>query len=89
MFLKQTPKVNATADEKGLTIETSGTVKFRFSNGGTFTQGKWELPGMTIDVTTDGTMSGSAEPVAVEGVPGACDLTYTGVTKVRLLMHPK
>ena len=49
--------IDATADEHGITISASGTIKIRIHANGAdpakFTATGWELPGLKVAVTSD------------------------------------
>ena len=84
--LVQCPAVDATADERGLTISTTGTVRFRIHAKGLdpakVVAKNWSLPGLGVAVTSDA--------VDFSATPGAdsVDLVYTGITSMRLDIKP-
>jgi hypothetical protein len=80
--LVQSPVVDATADEHGLTISTSGTVRLRI-HARDLVQNKviatdWALPGLHVGVVSD------AKSFTVEKTADAIDLVYTGIQGMRL-----
>jgi hypothetical protein len=80
--LVQSPAVDATADEHGLTISTSGTIRLRV-HARDLAQNKvnateWILPGLHIAVASD------AKSFVVEKNADAIDLVYTGIQGMRL-----
>jgi hypothetical protein len=80
--LVQCPPVAATADEKGLTISTTGTVRLRIHAKDLLQKqvtGKdWQLPGLHVAVTSD------AKSFTVEKAEHAIDLVYSGMNEMRL-----
>lgn len=80
--LVQCPPVDASADEHGLTIATSGTVRLRIHakdlEQKLVTATDWKLPGLQISVASD------SKGFSVEKAPGAIDLVYAGVDTMRL-----
>ena len=80
--LVQSPPIDASADQHGLTISTSGTVRLRIHAKGLDANkvraAGWELPGLHISVASD------ASGFTVEKVAGDTDLVYPGVNKMRL-----
>jgi len=80
--LVQSPMIDAKADEHGLTISTTGTIRLRIHAKG-LSQGKisatdWELPGLSVAVTSD------VRNFSLEKAEKAVDLVYSGITSVRL-----
>jgi hypothetical protein len=80
--LTESPMIEVTADEHGLTISASGTVRLRI-HAKNLVQNKlgakrWEMPGLSIDVDSD------AKDFKVEQVPSGVDLIYAGVNRMRL-----
>jgi hypothetical protein len=80
--LVQSPMVDATADEHGLTISTTGTVRWRIhakdlvqKNVG---ETEWNLPGLRVKAASD------AKSFSVEKAGDAIDLVYTGISHMRL-----
>jgi hypothetical protein len=87
--LTRAPNLNATADRNGITIETKGDVSFRIAANGvappSITANQWNLPGMSIAVQSDGAFS--SHPTDSSEAPNAIDVTYTGVSRIRLQLH--
>jgi hypothetical protein len=80
--LTQAPMIDATADEHGLTISATGTIRFRI-HAKEMVQSKvsekeWELPGLRITVGAD------AKSFSMEKAEDAIDLIYSGMTTMRL-----
>jgi hypothetical protein len=80
--LTQAPMVDATADEHGLKISATGTVRFRI-HARNMAQTKasekeWELPGLRIAVDSD------AKSFSIEKADEAVDLIYSGMTTMTL-----
>ena len=79
--------VDATADEHGLTISTTGTIRLRVhANGlvpGDITAAEWRLPGLHVAVVSD------AKSFRVLETTDAIDLLYAGMTRTRLEIQPK
>ena len=84
--LVRSPPIDASADQHGLTISTSGTVRLRIHANGLDTKKVtatgWELPGLHISVASD------ASGFTVEKAAGDIDLVYPGVNKMRLEIAP-
>src|SRR5215469_6980653 len=80
--LVQCPVVDATADKQGLTISTTGTVRWRiFAKGmeqAKLSSTKWDLPGVEITVSSD------SKDFKVEKNQDAFDLVYDGISSMRL-----
>jgi hypothetical protein len=80
------PLVDAAADEHGLTIVATGDIRLRFfaPNAGPtkVSSTRWELPGLNVDVSSDA--KGFAQTKSGE----AMDVTYSGMTKMTLSIHP-
>jgi hypothetical protein len=80
--LVQSPMVDATADEHGLTISTNGTIRLRIhardlvQNDVKATA--WDLPGLRVAVTSD------ASSFKIEKAADAIDVVYAGVQGIRL-----
>ena len=59
--LYEAPMIDATADEHGITISASGTIKIRIHANGAdaakITATGWELPGLNVAVTADSKVS--------------------------------
>jgi hypothetical protein len=87
--LTQAPNLNATADRDGITIETKGDVTFRIAASGiavpSITANQWNLPGMPIAVQSDGAFS--SHPTDSSEAPNAVDVTYSGVSRIRLQLR--
>jgi len=84
--LVESPMVDATADQQGITISTTGTVRLRLhardiaqANIGAT---DWKLPGLHILVTSD------AKNFTIEKTQDSLDLVYTGITEIKLNIHP-
>jgi len=80
--LIEAPMLDATADKDGLTISAQGTVRFRV-HARDAAQAKieatgWELPGLRVGVAAD------AKSFRVDKVEGGFDVTYVGITGMRL-----
>ena len=80
--LVECPMVDATADQHGLTISTTGTVRLRIHAKGLM-QDKvsakdWTLPGLHVAVSSD------AKDFRVEQAASGVDLVYSGITQMRL-----
>jgi hypothetical protein len=80
--LVQSPMVDATADEHGLTISTTGTTRWRIhakdlvqKNVG---KTEWNLPGLHVEITSD------AKSFSIEKAADAIDLVYSGMNEMRL-----
>jgi hypothetical protein len=80
--LVQCPPVDASADEHGLTIDTSGTARFRIHAAGLDTSKVsgtiWDLPGIHITAKTDSTGA------TVEPGKDYVDVVYNGMNHMRL-----
>ena len=87
--LTHAPNLNATADRDGITIETKGDVTFRIAASGiavpSITAKQWNLPGMPIAVQSDGAFS--SHPAGSSEAPNAVDITYSGVSRIRLQLR--
>ena len=80
--LTQAPMIDATADQHGLKISATGTVRFRI-HAKNMVQTKvsatvWDLPGLHVAVTSD------AKNFSVEKTEGAIDLVYAEMTGMSL-----
>jgi hypothetical protein len=82
MLLVQSPMVDASADEHGLTISATGTIRLRIhakdlvqKNVG---KTEWSLPGLQVEVTSD------AKGFSIEKATDAIDLVYSGMNQMRL-----
>jgi hypothetical protein len=82
VLLVQSPMVDATADEHGLTISTTGTIRLRI-HAKDMAQAKisadaWDLPGLQVAIRSD------AKNFSLEKVEGGIELVYSGITGMRL-----
>jgi hypothetical protein len=81
--LMESPMIDASADNKGLTISTSGTIRLRLHAKDMVRENVsatvWELPGLHVAVASDAKSFG-VEEVADDAI----DLIYAGITGVRL-----
>jgi hypothetical protein len=80
--LMESPMIDVTADKQGLTISTTGTIRLRI-HAKDLVQTKisatnWELPGLSVAVTSDN------KNFSVQKTEDAIDLTYAGITGVKL-----
>jgi hypothetical protein len=80
--LVQSPMVDATADEHGLTISAAGTIVLRI-HAKDMLQEKisatdWELPGLHIVAGSD------VQRFSIQETSDSIDLVYAGMTKMRL-----
>ena len=82
LLLVQSPMVDASADEHGLTISATGTIRLRIhakdlvqKNVG---KAEWNLPGLQVEVTSD------AKGFSIEEATDAIDLVYIGMNQMRL-----
>ena len=88
------PMIDATADEQGITISTEGTIRLRIHAKGLdpaqLTQTLWNLPGLHIAVTSDAQSLFTLEPTDPAKLDPAMkeddgmDIVYAGITKMRL-----
>jgi hypothetical protein len=80
--LVQCPVVDATADKQGLTISTTGDVRWRIHAKGMdqakITANSWELPGLKIVISSD------SKNFKMENAKEDVDIMYTGITGMRL-----
>ena len=80
--LLQCPPVDASADEHGLTIDTSGTVRFRIHaarlDQSKLTGTDWNLPGVHVTAQSD------AKDSTVEAGKDYVDVVYNGMNHMRL-----
>jgi len=80
--LIQCPPVDATADERGLSIATNGTVRLRIhAKGlakGQIAVAQWLLPGLHVAVASDN------KAFAVKDAPDSIDLVYSDMSHMRL-----
>ncbi len=91
----EAPMIDATADEHGITISTTGTLRLRIHAKdmapGQLSQSLWDLPGLRVAVTADTqsifslerTDPARADPIQ-SGDADAVDLGYEGITSMRL-----
>jgi hypothetical protein len=84
--LVESPALDATADQHGITISTTGTVKIRIHAKGLakdkITAASWAAPGMQVNIKADQknfTADANGENV---------DLTYSGITAMRWDIAP-
>jgi len=90
----RSPMIDATADEKGLTISTTGTIRLRIHAKSLVqakvTQGIWDLPGLRVAIASDSTGAFTLEKASADFNPyfeapdDTMDVTYPGITKMRL-----
>lgn len=81
--LTESPRINAVADKDGITVETAGDLIFDIEAEGrqTISATAWTLPGMAVEVETDGSFSQKSK--------GAhATLTYRGVHHMKLRLAP-
>jgi len=82
----QSPMIDATADERGLTISTTGTLRLRVHAKDVasrdITAGEWRLAGLHVAVLSD------AKSFKVQETTDAIDLVYAGMTRTRLDIEP-
>jgi hypothetical protein len=80
--LTQAPMIDATADEHGIKISATGTVRFRIHAKDLaqtkVSEKEWELPGLRIAVDDD------AKNFSIEKADDAVDITYSGMTVMTL-----
>lgn len=85
--LTRCPKIDATADKKGIVITADGDVSFRISAPGLASSnakaGEWTLPGLTVHVDSD------AKGFTAEQHGQFVDVTYTGMTKMTMTFNPE
>ena len=78
----QSPMIDAVADEHGLTISATGTIRLRIHatdmQQAKVTATSWELPGLRVTVASD------AKSFSMETTGDAIDLIYSDMTKMRL-----
>jgi hypothetical protein len=83
--LTRCPKIDATADKRGIVITADGDVSFRISAPsfapGNAKAGEWTLPGLTVHVDTD------SKGFAAEQHGQFVDVTYTGMTKMTMTFN--
>jgi hypothetical protein len=86
--------IDATADEHGLTISTTGTIRLRIHAkglvAGQLTQSMWNLPGLHVAVAADsqGTFRVEEPDATINQyflvTDDMVDLVYPGITRMRL-----
>jgi hypothetical protein len=83
--LIQSPMIDAIADQQGLTISATGTIRLRIHAKeivpGKITEKQWDLPGLNIAISSD------AKGFSVEKTGDAIDLVYTGMTRMKLAIR--
>lgn len=83
--LVQCPPVDATADEHGLTIDTSGTVRFRIHAVGIdkskVSQASWDLPSLHVTAEND------AKGFTLDAGKDYVDLVYSGMNHMHLAIE--
>jgi hypothetical protein len=80
--LVQSPMIDVTADEHGLKISATGTIRLRI-HAKEMVQAKvgekqWDLPGLRVSVDSD------AKIFSIEKAEDATDLVYSGMSKMTL-----
>jgi hypothetical protein len=82
----QSPMIDAAADERGLTISATGTIRLRVHAKqlvpGDITAAEWKLPGLHVAVVSD------AKRFSVQEGADVIDLVYAGMTRTRLDIEP-
>jgi hypothetical protein len=85
--LVECPMVDVIADKTGLTISTSGTVRFRIYaknlSAEKLTTKNWDLPGLHIAVTSDG------KSFRTEQTGSTVDLIYSDLTHMMLAIQSR
>jgi hypothetical protein len=85
LMLTRSPLIDASADKKGIDISATGDVSFRISAPGLVAanvkSAEWTLPGLTVHVNTD------SKGFTAEQHGKFVDLTYTGMTKMKLVFN--
>jgi hypothetical protein len=80
--LMESPMIDASANEHGLTISATGTIRLRIHAKemvqAKISEKEWELPGLRVAVDSD------AKSFSVERAEDAIDLIYSGMTTMRL-----
>ena len=81
--------IDVTADREGIGIQTDGDVTFRIHAGkqeGALVDKRWKLPGLTVEVETDGhDFSASAS----EDCEACEDVSYKAVHTLRMTLTPR
>jgi hypothetical protein len=90
----ESPMIDATADEHGISISTTGTIRLRIHANGLdpakLTQTYWSLPGLRVTVTSDAQSLFTLEKTDPAKLDPAMqkddgmDIVYAGITKMRL-----
>jgi len=82
--LVQSPMVDATADQRGLTISATGTIRLRVHAKETvqakISKTEWDLPGLRIVVDSDAKNFSTEKREAEDAI----ELIYSGMTTMRL-----
>jgi hypothetical protein len=84
--LTHSPMIDATADSMGMSIVTDGEVVFKIHAGKqelNLLEKTWLLPGMKVNVQSD-----SSNFSMVRDEDGTYNLTYTGIHRLRMDIHP-
>jgi hypothetical protein len=80
--LTQSPMIDVAADQQGLAISATGTVRLRIHAKemvqAKITEKEWELPGLRIAVVSD------AKSFSVEKAVNGIDLVYAGMSQMQL-----
>ena len=80
--LTQSPMIDATADQQGLTISATGTIRLRIHAKemvqAKITEKGWELPGLRVAVVSD------AKSFSVEKAQDGIDVIYSGMSQMKL-----
>jgi hypothetical protein len=83
--LMQSPMIDATADQQGLTISATGTIRLRIHAkeivSERLTEKEWQLPGLNVIVVSD------AKSFSVEKTGDRMDLVYAGMTQMKLAIR--
>ncbi len=84
--LYEAPLIDATADPRGITISTTGTIRIRIHARGMdqskITAANWDLPGLKVSVTSD------SKSFSEEKAGDNLDLVYSGITGTRWEITP-
>jgi hypothetical protein len=87
--LTRSPMIDANADREGISIQTDGDLTLRIYAGrqhGVLVDNRWKLPGLTVEVDTDGRNFSAAKSMDCDGCD---DVSYKGVHKLRLTITPE
>jgi len=94
IHVARSPMIDATADEKGVTISTTGTIRLRIHAKGLVPaqvgQALWSLPGLHVAVASDSTGNFTSEKADkslneyFEAPEDTVDVIYPGITRIRL-----